>query len=75
MSGKREVDRGNSLLLTSKDRVDGFSITANGRGNTTLLRWSKPVAWFSTMLSEETIRAFLELIKSLTPDREESYDR
>lgn len=26
------------MLLTSKDRVDGFSITANGRGNTTLLK-------------------------------------
>jgi len=41
MSGEREVDRGNSLLLTSEDRVDCFSIMADGRGNTTLLKRSK----------------------------------
>ena len=71
MSGKREVDRGNSLLLTSKDRVDGFSIAADGRHNTTLLKRGKRVAWFSAMLSEETIRAFLEL----TTEKEERNGR
>ena len=68
-----EID--SSLLLTSEGRAGGFSITADGRHNISLLRWSQPVAWFSAMLSEETIRAFVELIKSLTSDREERNDR
>ena len=75
MSGKQEVDSGNSLLLTSKDRVEGFSIVADGRHNISLLRWSEPIAWFSTAMNGETLRAFLDLIKSLTPDREERNGR
>ncbi len=68
-----EID--SSLLLTSEGRAGGFSITADGRHNISLLRWSESIAWFSAMLSEETIRAFVELIKSLTSDREERNDR
>jgi len=68
-----EID--SSLPLTNEDRASGFSITADGRHNISLLRWNKPVAWFSAMLSKETIRAFLELIKRLTPDREERNGR
>ena len=64
MSGKREVNRGNSLLLTSKDGVDGFSIVADDHRNTTLLKWDKPVAWFSAAVTEETVRMFLELVKA-----------
>ena len=64
-----EID--SSLSLTNEDRAGGYSIVADERHNISLLRWSQPVAWFSAMLSEETIRAFLELIKSLTPDRKE----
>ena len=64
-----EID--SSLLLTNEDRASGFSITADGHHNISLLRWSKLVAWFSAMLSEETIRVLLELIRSLPPDREE----
>ena len=64
-----------SLPLTSEDKASGFSITADGRHNISLLRWSQPVAWFSAMLSKETIRAFLELIKSLTPEKEERNGR
>ena len=64
MSGEREVDKGNSLLLTSKDGVDGFSISADGRGNTTLLRWGKQVAWFSAAVTWETVRALSELVRS-----------
>jgi len=61
MNGKRAVDRGNYLLLTSKDRVDGFSIMTDSHRNITLLRWGKRVAWFSAVVNEETLRAFLEL--------------
>jgi len=68
-----EID--SSLPLANEDRAGGFSITADGRHNISLLRWSKPVAWFSAMLSEETIRVFLELIRRLTPDREERNGR
>jgi len=63
MSGKQEVDRGNSLLPTSEDRANGFSIVADDRHNTTLLKWGKRVAWFSAAVTEETLRAFLELVK------------
>ena len=63
-----EID--SSLMLTSKDRVDGFSIVVDDRHNISLLRWSQPVAWFSAIMSEETIRAFVELIKFSTPDKE-----
>ena len=63
MSGKQEVDRGNSLLLTSEDRVDGFSIVADDRHNITLLKWGKPVAWFSVAVSREVMREFLKLVK------------
>ena len=68
-----EID--SSLMLTSADRAGGYSIAADERHSISLLRWSQPVAWFSAMLSEKTIRAFLELIKSLTPGKEERNDR
>ena len=64
MSGKPAVDRGSSLLLVSEDTADGFSIVADGCRNTTLLRWGKSVAWFSTAVSEETLTAFLELVEA-----------
>ena len=49
-------------LLTSEDRANGFSVT-DSHYNITLLKWSKPVAWFSVALSEETLRAFIEVVK------------
>ena len=64
MSGKREADRGNSLLLTNKDRANGFSIVADDRHNTTLLKRGKSVAWFSAAVTEETVRVFVELVKA-----------
>lgn len=75
MRKRQEVDKGNSLLLRSEDRASGFSITADGRHNISLLRWSEPVAWFRAIMSEETIRAFVELIKFSTPDKEERNGR
>jgi len=50
-------------LLTDDDRANGFSIRANDDHNITLLKWSKPVAWFSAAISEEVKKEFLELIK------------
>ena len=52
-----EID--SSLMLTSADRAGGYYIVVDDRHNITLLRWSQPVAWFSAMLSEETIREHL----------------
>lgn len=51
-------------LLSSEDRTAGFSTTADSRNNVTLLKWGNPVAWFSTMLDEKTVKAFVELIKA-----------
>ena len=63
MSGKQEVDRGDSLL-TNEDRANGFSIVADDHHNITLLQWGKLVAWFSAAVTtEEVLRGFLELMK------------
>jgi len=62
-SGKQEVDKVNSLLLPSEDRANGLSIVADDRHNTTLLKWGKRVAWFSAVVTEEVVVAFLKLIK------------
>ena len=64
-----------SLMLTSTDRASGYSVVADERHNISLLRWNKPVAWFSAAMSGETLRAFLELIKSLTLEKEERNGR
>ena len=49
--------------LTTEDRASGFSIVADDRHNMTLLKWGKPVAWFSAVVPGEVLRQFLELIK------------
>lgn len=56
-----EID--SSLLLTSKGRVDGFSIMTDGRHNITLLKRGKQVAWFSPAVTGEVLREFLALVK------------
>jgi len=63
MKKKQEADRDGSLLLTSKDRADGFSIVAGDCHNITLLKRGKSVAWFSAAVTEETLKGFLELVK------------
>jgi len=61
---EQEADRGESLLLTSEFRANGFSVVTDGGSNTTLLKWGKPVAWFSAaVVSGQLIRVFLELIR------------
>ena len=66
MSG--ELDKDDSLLLSSKDRADGFSIMADSCHNITLLKWSRPVAWFSVTVPEEMLRASLEMLKDRARD-------
>ncbi len=63
MSSEQEGDKGESLLLTSEDRANGFSVVTDNRHNITLLKWSKQVAWFSTAVTGEVVREFLELVK------------
>jgi len=46
MSGEREVDRGDSLLLTNEDRANGFSIVIDDRYNTTLLKQGSQLPGF-----------------------------
>jgi len=53
------------LCLSSEDRNNGFFIVVDDYHNITLLRWGRPVAWFSVALSEETLMALVELVKSL----------
>ena len=53
------------MYLSSKDRNGGFSIVLDDYHNMTLLRWGRPVAWFSVALSEETLMALVKLVKSL----------
>ncbi len=51
------------MLLTSKDRANGFSIVGDESHNITLLKEGRPMAWFSRIVSEKTVNAFVELIK------------
>ena len=66
MSG--ELDKDDFLLLSSKDRANGLSIVADDRHNITLFKWGKPTAWFSSAVTGELLREFVELVK----DREKS---
>jgi len=63
ISREQESNEGSSLLLSSEDRVSGFSIVCDNRQNITLLKWSKPVAWFSPAVTGEVLRGFLALVK------------
>ncbi len=63
MNGEQEVDRDDSLLLTSEDRADGFSMVADESHNITLLKRGRPMAWFAATVTEEVIVAFLKLVK------------
>ena len=63
MSSEQEVDRGGPLLLRSEDRANGFSIVADDCHNIMLFKWDKLDALFSAVVTEETLNAFLELVK------------
>ncbi len=63
MSDKRKGDRDDSLLLTSEDRANGFSIVAENRHNITLLKQGKQVAWFSAAVSRKVLKEFVQLVK------------
>jgi len=63
ISREQESNEGSSLLLSSEGRADGFSIVCDNRQNITLLKWSKPVAWFSASVTEETLKAFLGIVR------------
>lgn len=51
-------------FLSSEDTMAGFSTATDSRNSVSLLQWGKPVAWFSAMLDEKTVKAFVELIKA-----------
>ncbi len=63
MNGEQWPHRDNSLLLTSADKANGFSLVIDDDNNISLLEWSKPVAWFSAVVTEEVLRGFLKLAK------------
>ncbi len=58
-----KIERGDSLLLMRKDQANGFSTMADGYHNLTLLKEGKLIAWFSRVMSEEVLKAFMELVK------------
>jgi len=51
--------------LMSEDKAVGFAIEVDERGNITLLKWSKPVAWFLRVMSEELVRVFIKVIRGV----------
>ena len=54
----------NSLLLSSKDKVDGFYIVTDKGHDITLLRWGQTIGLVcSAMITEEGLKAFLEVMK------------
>lgn len=63
MGSEHELHRDGSLLLTSEDRANGFSIVGNESHNVTLLKEGSPIAWFAATVTAEVIVAFLKLIK------------
>lgn len=63
MSCEQESNKVDFSLLSSEDKADGFSIVADSCHNIVLLKWSKPVAWFSAVVTEEVLRSFLEMVK------------
>lgn len=75
MEKRPEPGKGDYSLLASTDNADGFTITADECHNISLLRLSRPVAWFSAMLSGETIGAFVELLKFSASGKEERNGR
>lgn len=59
----RESNAKAAFLLSNEGKAGGFSIVCDNRHNITLLKCSKPIAWFSAAVTQETLRAFLETIK------------
>jgi len=50
-----------AFLLSNEEKADGFSIVCDSRDDIALLKWSKPVAWFSAEVTEETLTAFVAM--------------
>lgn len=62
---KERCEKGNNrnYFLSSQDRVNGYAIETDHYNNITLLKGNEPIARFSRIMSEETVNAFIELIK------------
>ncbi len=50
-------------FLSSQDRARRFAVKTDRYNDMTLLKGNEPLAWFSRMMSEKTVDAFIELIK------------
>jgi hypothetical protein len=50
-------------ILADEDRAKGYSIASHD-GSVMLLKWKKPIAWFSAAVSVETMRAMVKLIRA-----------
>ncbi len=63
MSSENDLHGDDSLLLTSEDKTNGFSIVGDESHNITLFKQGRPMAWFAATVAKEVIMAFLGLIK------------
>jgi PleD family two-component response regulator len=63
MKSKDTMTSNYFAILTDEDRAKGYSIASHG-GSVMLLKWKKPIAWFSAAISVETMRAMIELIRA-----------
>ena len=62
-SGNHSANSDYSLILTDEDKAKGFCVMTRG-GSVMLLKCGKPVAWFSTAISAETMGAMVELARA-----------
>lgn len=63
MSSEYKLYGDDSLLLTSEDKANGFSIVGDESHSITLFKQGRPMAWFAATVAKEAIVAFLKLIK------------
>lgn len=61
--GMGEAVKCDNLFLSPDDKAGDFSVVTDDGSNTTLLKHSKPIAWFSRTVSRETVKVFVELVK------------
>jgi hypothetical protein len=63
MGREQHIGKSDFEFLTSEDEAGGLSLIADNHHNITLVRWSKPLAWFSVAVTGEMLKGFVELVK------------
>jgi len=60
----QELEKIASLLLSEDERAVGFSIVADSQNNIILLKNNNRIAWFSKVLSIESLKVSINVIKA-----------